>query len=120
MTDKEKQIEELARLCCLPCKNEYCGRCTGGFDLGRCTAALNTAGAIYNTGYRKQSGWISVDERLPERQGTYLVHTVKGAIKFGEFRSYLANDEPQFDYFVTHWMPLPEPPKMKGGESDAE
>lgn len=61
---------------------------------------------------KKQSGWISVDERLPEREGTYLVYTYKGAIKFGDFRCYYAkNDNPQFDYYVTHWMPLPEAPK---------
>jgi hypothetical protein len=64
----------------------------------------------------KQSEWISVEERLPEREGTYLVYTYKGAIKFGDFRCYYAkNDNPQFDYYVTHWMPAPEPPKMKGG-----
>lgn len=65
MTDKEKQIEELARLCCLPCKNEYCGRCTEGFDLGRCTAALDTAGAIYNAGYRKQRYGENLTENHP-------------------------------------------------------
>lgn len=68
----------------------------------------------------KQTEWISVDERLPEREGKYLVYTYKGGIGFGEFRSYLLNKEralsaPQFDYYVTHWMPLPEPPMMKGG-----
>ena len=64
----------------------------------------------------KQSEWISVEERLPDREGTSLVYTYKGAIKFGDFRCYYAkNDNPQFDYYVTHWMPLPEPPKMKGG-----
>ena len=67
---------------------------------------------------RVKSEWISVDERLPEREGKYLVYTYKGAIKFGEYRSYLVGEgklcEPQFDYYVTHWMPLPEAPK--GGE----
>ena len=59
-------------------------------------------------------GKSSVDERLPEREGTYLVYTYKGGIKFGDFYRYLVSDEPQFDYYVTHWMPLPEAPK--GGE----
>lgn len=54
MHDKEKQIEELARYCCLHCEKEYCGRCVEGFDPGRCTAALDTAEAIYNAGYRKK------------------------------------------------------------------
>ena len=77
---------------------------------------------LYTEGYRKQSEWISVVERLPEREGKYLVYTYKGGIKFGEYRSYLVGEgklcEPQFDYYVTHWMPLPEPPKTKGGRKE--
>lgn len=54
--------------------------------------------------------WISVEERLPERNGRYLTHcSVKGQslvcglyyCKAGGFNG--AN--------VTHWMPMPEPPK---------
>ena len=64
-------------------------------------------------GYRKQK-WISVEERLPERNGRYLTHCdVEGqtlvcilyCCKVGGFN----------EGTVTHWMPLPEPPKMKGG-----
>jgi hypothetical protein len=66
---------------------------------------------------RKQSEWISVEERLPERNGRYLTHcNVEGQslvcilyyCKVGGFN----------DGAVTHWMPLPEPP-MKG-EGDEE
>lgn len=114
MTEKEKQIEEMAKITC-----RYKDTCINYKRVCSETKCENLkyAEALYNADYRKQRGWISVDERLPERQGTYLVHTVKGAIKFGEFRSYLVNDEPQFDYFVTHWMPLPEPPQVKGGDA---
>ena len=77
-------------------------------------AALETV--LRENGWCKQSGWISVEDRLPEREGTYLVYTYKGAIKFGDFRCYYAkNDNPQFDYYVTHWMPLPEAPKGGAG-----
>jgi hypothetical protein len=76
--------------------------------------ALKYAERAVEAGYSKQE-WISVDERLPEREGKYLVYTYKGGIKFGEYRSYLVGEgklcEPQFDYYVTHWMPLPEVPK---------
>lgn len=65
MTDKKKQIEELARHCCLPCEKEYCGRCIEGFDPGRCTAALDTAEAIYNAGYRKQRYGENLTENHP-------------------------------------------------------
>lgn len=110
---KEKQIEEMVRLIETTCSEriseagESILRCPFSYGCNECTAV-----ALYNAGYRKQSGWISVEERLPEREGMYLVYTYKGAIKFGDFRSYYAkNDNPQFDYYVTHWMPLPEPPK---------
>ncbi len=64
----------------------------------------------------KQSEWISVEERLPERLGYYLAYTTRGTIEFARFYPYYVDDKPQFDYWITHWMPLPEPPKMKGGE----
>ena len=76
---------------------------------------LAIAAAIYNAGYRKQE-WISVEERLPEREGKYLGYTIKGTIAICNYQSYFITKEgalskPQFDYWVTHWMPLPEPPK---------
>lgn len=69
---------------------------------------------MVSRGYRRQSEWISVEERLPDREGTYLVCTFKGERKFGVYGRYCVCDEPQFEYDVTHWMPLPEPPEMKG------
>jgi hypothetical protein len=57
-----------------------------------------------------QSEWISVDERLPERNGRYLTHcNIEGQslvcilcyCKVGGFN----------EGTVTHWMPLPTPPK---------
>lgn len=68
------------------------------------------AEALYTAGYRKQSGWISVDERFPERNGGYLTHCkIEGQslvcilyyCKVGGFN----------EGTVTHWMPLPEAPK---------
>ncbi len=70
------------------------------------------ASRLYNAGYRKQ-GWISVEDRLPERNGRYLTHCdIEGQslvcvlyyCKVGGFN----------EGTVTHWMPLPEAPKMKG------
>ena len=57
--------------------------------------------------------WISVDERLPEKPGAYGayasgMHLVLGFDENGNWW-----DEEYFNYneSVTHWMPLPEPPK---------
>lgn len=76
------------------------------------------AEAVYNAGYRKQSEWISVEERLPQVTGKYIccVKDKRGntwtvpadwnlemKMWFGEFG--------EIKSMVTHWMPLPEPPK---------
>lgn len=56
--------------------------------------------------------WISVKERLPDLYGTYLVYTYDNHIKLGYFCELVIGLPPSFDDFdVTHWMPLPEPPK---------
>lgn len=59
--------------------------------------------------------WISVEERLPDKQARFLI-----VDKDGQMNTALYT--PQFGWFsgvrikdITHWMPLPEPPKMKGG-----
>lgn len=51
--------------------------------------------------------WISVNERLPEKDGDYITYG-DGDIKIRTFffRLYF-----EWDDCVTHWMPLPEVPK---------
>lgn len=68
---------------------------------------------------QSECDWISVEDRLPEKEGKYLIYTCHGIISLDDFRSYLLNkegalSEANFDYYVTHWMYLPEPPKVKG------
>lgn len=76
---------------------------------------LATAKKLHLKGYHRQSEWISVDERLPEREGKYLVCTTNGNIGVGNFIDYYGKGTHLcFDcWAVTHWMPLPEPPKMR-------
>lgn len=77
---------------------------------------------LYKMGYRKQE-WISVDERLPEVATDVLVITASGSFKVGRCNIYhngtlvlwMTNDG-LGERAITHWMPLPEAPKMKGGE----
>lgn len=57
--------------------------------------------------------WISVEERLPEEAGKYIVCTRKKAVYCTAFRffhgkGYFATDSTTH---ITHWMPMPEPPK---------
>ena len=71
----------------------------------------NTAEKMTEKGYRKQSEWISVDERFPDLDERCLL-CMEGAItKY----KWVTIDYYQTDYdkHVTHWMPLPEPPKMR-------
>jgi len=62
--------------------------------------------------------WISVKERLPEKSGSYLVAIKRYSGRYRvERKQYLAGywtmkrDEVALSEKVTHWMPLPEPPK---------
>lgn len=68
------------------------------------------AQALYNDGYRKQSEWISVEERLPEKSGRYLVYGSFAGMPLicgAHYDKYNGFGDDDF----THWMPLPEPPK---------
>ena len=80
------------------------------------------AKACYNAGYRKQE-WISVEERLPGVSGRYIcavkdknghTWTVAGDYSL-EMKKWFGLLFGEIKNTVTHWMPLPEPPKMKGG-----
>lgn len=59
-----------------------------------------------------QNGWISVKDRLPEKQPSFcLVFN----IQIREIHETLFSDD-EFWYFgeivkASHWMPLPEPPE---------
>lgn len=70
--------------------------------------------------------WISVKDRLPERNNkniydTVIVYTIENevAVGFVDYKGVslhiLHGDSDQITehklHFVTHWMPLPEPPK---------
>lgn len=60
--------------------------------------------------------WISVEERLPEKDGKYIVCTAKGSVYCTRFKAYGKNGSFQTDIntHITHWMSLPsmpEPPK---------
>ena len=66
--------------------------------------------------------WISVAERLPE-EGAYVLCVLKGFNYGGKIQvckfvpADKFKDKPYFEHFrngfptVTHWMPLPHPPK---------
>lgn len=128
MTDKKKQIEEMSRHVCTACAYEYNGSCDLHRLPGQCHKATAVAEALYEAGYRKQveGEWISVDDRLPDKNVMVLgfIHTVYA--DGGSWDNILVMELSSAGYFVpfncsairdnrvTHWMPLPDAPKMKG------
>lgn len=103
MSDK-KQIEEMAKVLKDYTKENHI--------MASHTILENYAEALYNAGYSKQE-WISVDDRLPETEGKYLVCTANVNIGVGNFIDYYGTGKRIcFDtWAISHWMPLPEPPK---------
>lgn len=59
--------------------------------------------------------WIDVNERLPEESGVYLVFTEIFGIGTDRYKDsglgFWTLEYPVKEDRVTHWMPLPEPPK---------
>jgi hypothetical protein len=57
--------------------------------------------------------WISVSERLPEYDGRYICNVKSFAFPGTFFQKELCFEYGEWagGYEVTHWMPLPEPPK---------
>ena len=116
---KEKQIEKMTETI-----NDLYGADAMYYGVD----SYGIATTLYNAGYRKQE-WISVEDRLPEIGGTYLI-TLKEKYAYEDEWNYHVDvasysfdwdctfndwDEGQ-EIHITHWMPLPEAPKMKGGE----
>ena len=116
---KIEQIEEMARdICKLGISCEECtmlARKTNQTREQYCKA-FEYAKRAYNAGYRKQE-WISVEDRLPTyKDGKVLIYTAYG-ISIGEKTvSNRWRGDNAIPKQITHWMPLPEAPKMKGGE----
>ncbi|HDZ04856.1 hypothetical protein LCGC14_0370970 [marine sediment metagenome] len=62
--------------------------------------------------------WISVEEKLPERTCNCLVAYTNnsqsvGVAYFHKIHNFMHIRTENHYYTVTHWMPLPDPPKPK-------
>ena len=111
---KEKQIEEMAEMLDIIAE----ARETYANDVTDHTENEYIREGLLNAGYRKQNKWISIDEKLPENEERVLVYIdSKRYGKTLDTDRYLRDSDSwaRWNNHITHWMPLPEPPKMKGG-----
>lgn len=53
--------------------------------------------------------WISAKERLPEKDGRYLIVEKH----FSKWVGVSSMRNGRFDFEITHWMPLPSPPEQE-------
>ena len=115
-----KTPEEIKRglECCIYSEFECSDECPYAADAPNCSKQM--LADVYAQ-FAKVPRWISVEERLPEEQGDCLVLYSFGETNADYFTGvmyFIRYDErPHFEndglygLHVTHWMPLPEPPK---------
>ena len=77
----------------------------------------------WNTRTPKERGgeWISVDERLPEQCVPVLVYKNRNSEAYGNMETaYFEKGRwrGSCGEFITHWMPLPKAPQMKGDKQE--
>lgn len=56
--------------------------------------------------------WISVEDRLPEGNEHYFITCKDGNVDLYEFSPHFQIWETNYPSPVTHWMPVPAPPKQ--------
>lgn len=106
MSDKQQKILEMAKDIC-----RVKHICTDVCEPISACDALRYAERAVEAGYSKPE-WISVEERLPERNGRYLIIDDEGYMVVASWYKDcgwfipICRANP-----VTHWMPLPEAPK---------
>ena len=98
MTDREKLIDNLRFL--LEC--ELAGDCSH--------LAIEWADYILANGVTFQK-WIPVTERLPKDDRQVLACTKKGKAFSAHYDHKWKSWSVSHTVKITHWMPLPEPPK---------
>lgn len=91
-----------------------CDKCPFEYGDERCRSlGLDAADAIEELlakDTNAPSKWVSVEERLPEKYDSVITASKNGDVRW----NYLINEKYRtwsHGYHITHWMPLPVPPK---------
>lgn len=79
------------------------------FCADRCDSDF-VAEVLFTMGYCKRE-WISVADRLPDEDGKYIVCTAKNTVYCTRYYARGKHFGAESATHITHWMPLPEPPK---------
>ena len=118
MDVREKLVELIAQKVC-DTWSESCDQWLP-HDCGKCYAndchISEIADHLISNGVTVQE-WISVDERLPEEKVNCIVHYKHAYCDNDDYWAigicFYDGEKFQMDwsYKVTHWMPLPKPPK---------
>ena len=118
MTDREKLIDLLWTYCEI-----------GGNEVESMADLLIAHGVTFATDTNVGGKWISVEDDKPKRRGQYFVSYVFADYDMQFYGVAFWNDDlgingyvtgPHFStedvhgMKVTHWMPMPEPPKERG------
>ena len=117
--------EKLVGIVCDPAQINGCiHRC----NHPPCAIVSDIVDALIANGVTVQE-WISVKDRLPEESGNYIVCCDDSSCSYGEgiwyssdvvvvseyyegsWTWYEGGTEWSLENIVTHWMPLPQPPK---------
>ena len=104
MNVKEKLVD-------IVCDATQINGCIHSCNHPPCAMVGGIVDALIENGVTVQE-WISVDDRLPEKDEIVIICTDENFIYAGELVGdtwFLDNDS--WTATVTHWMPLPEPPK---------
>ena len=102
---------------CLDCDvciyNDVCSRENEGRLTSDALALIQHLEAERDAALAKVPKWISVEERLPEKPGTYGafalgLHLV---LEFDENEDWWDEEYNHYNGSITHWVPLLEPPE---------
>ena len=103
-------------------KDDACDGCTYFHDEEKCCGIDKEAADAIEELLAAVQKWISVKERLPEINQSVLICAFGRSVGEGTYRGHdgfhhvwkmYAVAGTYWDDEVTHWMPLPEPPKVK-------